>query len=303
MIYYRFKTFTTSYYFPKLNANQQFMYGLYSAYGGKLSRLYWHLFKKWRIIRTLTAVNEKFLDFPYQQIKEIDNTDCLMSFSMGSPGVEQKISILGYSNQGHSPFFAKFSQKPVAKELTKNEISIYQMLKNTQLTPQLLDCKSNEAYVYLKAEYIKGERPKSKKVTPEILKLCLTLKEYHLTAARSDNNGLQLALSHGDFCPWNILMYENQMKLIDWEAAKERPLGFDLFTYICQVSLLFNPEDELLQVINKHSALIKQYFTTCGVEDYLPYLKSFAKEKASYEKSKGNNKLFDKYHRLEVIIS
>lgn len=184
MTYFRFKTFTTSYYFPKLNTDQQYMYGLYSAYGGKLSKLYWSWFKKYSIVRALTAVNEDKLPFHYQQIKEADGTDCLMSFNMGSPGVEQKISILGYDNQNHTPFFAKFSQKPIAKKLTINEIDIYKTLKSTQLTPKLLDYKINENYVYLKAEYIKGERPKSKKVTSEILTLCLKLKNYHLTTKK-----------------------------------------------------------------------------------------------------------------------
>lgn len=303
MTFYRFKTFTTSYYFPKLNAEQQYMYGLYSAYGGRLSKLYWKLFRKSEIVRRLTIAKEKNLEFPYKQIKEADGTDCLMSFNMGSPGVEQKISILGYDNQKCSPFFAKFSQKPMAKELTQNEIGIYKILKNTQLTPHLLNCKVCDEYVYLKAEYVKGERPKSKEVTQEILRLCLELKDYHLTTKRSENNGLQLALSHGDFCPWNILMYEQQMKLIDWELAKDRPLGFDLFTYICQVSLLFKPEDELLQAIDRHNTLIKQYFTACRIIDYLPYLKAFATEKASYEKNKGNSKTFEKYHQLEIILS
>lgn len=279
------------------------MYGLYSAYGGRLSKLYWYLFKKWRIIRTLTVTSEQNLNFPYQLIKEVNGTDSLMSFNMGSPGVEQKISILGYDNQKHSPFFAKFSQKSAAKELTKNEIEIYKILKNTKLTPQLLNYKIREEYVFLKTEYIKGERFRNKIVTPEILELCLKLKDYHLTTMKSDNNGLQLALSHGDFCPWNILIYENQMKLIDWELAKDRPLGFDLFTYICQVSLLFNPEDELLQVIDKNNALIKKYFMDCKIDNYLPYLKAFSTEKASYEKSKGNNKAFEKYHQLEIILS
>ena len=303
MKYYLFKTFTTSYYFPRLDKEKQFMYGLYSAYGGRLSKLYWLLFKKYHFARMLTSVKEKNMPFPYYLIKQIDGNDSLMSFNMGSSGVEQKISILGFDNLSKCPFFAKFSRKPIARELTKHEITIYQILKETQLTPQLIDSKICEEYVYLKAEYIKGERPESKELTPEILSLCLELKNYHLTTERIDNNGLQLALSHGDFCPWNILMYENQTKLIDWELAKDRPLGFDLFTYICQVSLLFKPQEELLQVIDRHNSLIKQYFTVCGIMDYLPYLKYFATQKASYEKNKGNNKAFEKYHQLEIILS
>ena len=52
MIYFRFKTFTTSYYFPTLQTHQQYMYGLYSAYGSKLSKIYWNTFKKYNIVRT-----------------------------------------------------------------------------------------------------------------------------------------------------------------------------------------------------------------------------------------------------------
>lgn len=38
MKFYRFKTFTTSYYFPRLDAGHQYMYGLYSPYGGVFRR-------------------------------------------------------------------------------------------------------------------------------------------------------------------------------------------------------------------------------------------------------------------------
>lgn len=303
MNYFRFKTFTTSYYFPALQAHQQYMYGLYSAYGGKLSKIYWNLFKKCNIVRALTAIGEEKLPFPYQQIKEVDSTDCLMAFNMGSPGVEQKISILGYDNNTHAPFFAKFSQKTAAKNLTRNEIEIYHRLKDSSLTPQLLDYRIDPEYVYLKAEFVEGKRPETTELTLPIVKLCLQLKEYHLTPIHIDKHGLKIALAHGDFCPWNILIQKCHMKLIDWELAKDRPLGFDLFTYICQVSLLFTPNANLLQTIDRYSTLIEHYFTTCGIECYLPYLKAFATEKAFYEEGKGNHTAYAKYHQLATILS
>ena len=303
MVYFRFKTFTTSYYFPILQPHQQYMYGLYSAYGGKLSKIYWNLFKKYNIVRALTTISEAKLPFPYYLIKNIDGTNSLMAFNMGSPGIEQKISILGYDNSVHTPFFAKFSQKPEAKILNCNEIKIYQSLKNSFLTPQLLDYKIHPEYVYLKTEFVEGKRPKTTELTMPIVELCLQLKEYHLTTLQFDNQGLRIALSHGDFCPWNILIQDNRMKLIDWELAKDRPLGFDLFTYICQVSLLFAPNVELLQAIDNHSVLIKHYFTKCSIDNYLPYLKAFAIEKAIYEKSKSNQSTYFKYHQLATILS
>lgn len=155
MKYYRFKTFTTSYYFPHLDSSLQYMYGLYSPYGGRLSKIYWWLFKHSSVVRSLTSVNEKDLEFPYSKIKASDGNDTLMSFNMGSPSVEQKISILGYDKTLDIPFFAKFSEKPRAKKLTKNEIRIYRMLDGTGLTPKLLQSVDTDDYVYLKAEFIK----------------------------------------------------------------------------------------------------------------------------------------------------
>lgn len=299
MLYYRFKTFTTSYYFPRLSKEQKFMYGLYSAYGGKLSKIYWTLFKKYSLIRLFTSVSENKLPFPYSTIKECLGKESLLAFNMGSPGIEQKISILGYDCQNYSPFFAKFSQKEMAKVLTKNEIKIYTILKGTKLTPNLLSYQIKENYVCMKAEYIKGERPKTKEVNSEIVKLCLQLKEFHFDKQKGDNNLLISCLSHGDFCPWNILVSNGTMRLIDWELAEERPLGYDLFTYICQVAILFNPECDLLHIIDNNIKFIQEYFNHCGIKDYIPYLKAFAKEKATYEYNKKNTQIYNKYHKLE----
>lgn len=302
MRFYRFKTFTTSYYFPKLTKDKEYMYGLYSAYGGKLSKIYWHLFKRFPIVRILSSVSDKKLPLPYSVIKECLGENTLLAFNMGSPGVEQKISILGYDNEKNIPFFAKFSQKPAAKVLTKNEIKVYNLLKDSDLTPKLLDYRTADDYVCMKAEYVKGQRPDSKEINSDIVKLCLQLKDFHLENNMSQNDGLVYCLSHGDFCPWNILVDNGKLRLIDWELAKERPLGFDLFTYIYQVSILFNPEKDLLYVIDEKNDYIKEYFNTCGVNDYLPYLKAFAKEKAEYMHDKGYYNIYEKYRKLECEL-
>ena len=221
---------------------------------------------------------------------------------MGSPGVEQKISILGYDKTLDIPFFAKFSEKPRAKKLTKNEIRIYRMLDGTGLTPKLLQAVDTDDYVYLKAEFIKGSRPKSRKMTDEVLQLCLPLSKYHLTDKDVDENGLKMSLSHGDFCPWNVLVSEGTIRLIDWELATDRTLGYDLFTYICQVSILFEPDKDLLLAIDESMEYVKAYFSTLGISDYMPYLKAFAEQKWMYEESKENIKLSQKYKALYKLI-
>lgn len=302
MKYYRFKTFTTSYYFPHLDSSLQYMYGLYSPYGGRLSKIYWWLFQHSSVVRSLTSVNEKDLEFPYSKIKASDGNDTLMSFNMGSPGVEQKISILGYDKTLDIPFFAKFSEKPRAKKLTKNEIRIYRMLDGTGLTPKLLQAVDTDDYVYLKAEFIKGSRPKSRKMTDEVLQLCLPLSKYHLTDKNVDENGLKMSLSHGDFCPWNVLVSEGSIRLIDWELAADRTLGYDLFTYICQVAILFEPEKQLLLAIDDNMRFVKEYFYSFGITDYKPYLKAFAMQKWEYEVGKRNTRLSEKYKELANIL-
>ena len=302
MKYFRFKTFTTSYYFPKLSSTFLYMYGLYSPYGGILSKIYWSLFRNIRLVRLLSSVDESKLDFPYKKIKAADGNDTLMSFNMGSPGVEQKISILGFDETLNIPFFAKFSEKPRAKKLTKNEIRIYRMLDGTGLTPKLLQSVDTDDYVYLKAEFIKGSRPKSRKMTDDILQLCLPLREYHLTDKYVDENGLKMSLSHGDFCPWNVLVSDGAIRLIDWELAADRTLGYDLFTYICQVSILFEPDKDLLLAIDESMEYVKAYFSTLGISDYKPYLKAFAEQKWVYEESKENIKLSQKYKALYKLI-
>lgn len=302
MKFYRFKTFTTSYYFPALTRQQRYMYGLYSTYGGWLSRMYWTLFRKCGLIRRFTTVNEKRLPFPYYTIRKADGTNSLMSFNMGSPGVEQKISILGYDNDTQKPFFAKFSQKPAARILTENEIRVYRALNGTMLTPKLLECSHGDDYDYLKAEYISGTRPKTFNLTDDIVELCIVLAKYHLTEKRKNSYGLIMCLSHGDFCPWNILVSDAGLRLIDWELADDRPLGFDLFTYICQVSALFKPERAILQSINDTDRIIKRYFAIFGITDYQPYLRAFAIEKTEYERSKNNSRLLTKYKELLSTI-
>lgn len=88
----------------------------------------------------------------------------------------------------------------------------------------------------------------------------------------------------------------------DWELATDRTLGYDLFTYICQVSILFEPDKDLLLAIDESMEYVKAYFSTLGISDYKPYLKAFAEQKWVYEESKENIKLSQKYKALYKLI-
>ena len=286
---YRFRTYTTSYYFPTTTKETIFFYGLYSPFGGLLSKIYWFLFKNISIVRCLSVVDTENVDFPYKAIMDIDGTNPVLSFNLGSPGIEQKISILGWNKKEKLPFFAKYSQKPRAIELTKNEITVYKLLSDTGLVPRLLKEEIGNEYAFIKTEYVRGKRVQNLDLTREIMQLSLLLKDYHLTAIQTDKNGLKLALSHGDFCPWNMLEYKGELKLIDWELAADRTLGYDIFTYIVQTSSLLYPNKSLKKAINEYEDMIKEYFYLLDVENYRPYLHNFIRERIAYERSKDNH--------------
>ncbi len=297
MKYSCFKTFTTSYYFHSaISYESKFMFGLYTPYGGLLSKLYWWLFQNSSLVRRMTAIEEKDLPFSYEKIKRIEGMDSYMSFNLGSPGVEQKISILGYDYHMQKRFFAKYSEKPAALQLTKNEIAVYQLLAETGLTPRLLKTRIAEDYVYMKTEFVSGHRPESSQLSDEIVNLCISLASYHL---KDNYNGdLKHCLSHGDFCPWNMLCLEDKVRLIDWELAEERPLGYDLFTFICQVSALFESKTPLVHQLERNKKWIDKYFHCFGISDITPYLKSFLEEKIDRERQKGNTVLLNSYLNL-----
>lgn len=303
MKYYHFRTFTTSYYFPTLNKDRQYLYGLYSAYGGKLSRWYWWLFRKNGVVRSLHRVDEKELDFPYTLIRETEGHHSLMAFNMGSPGKEQKISILGYDAERKEPFFAKFAQKEAAKALSRNEIAVLQKLADTGLSPALITYKITPDFVFLKTEYVNGKRPVTIRLTPEVMTICIRLLQYRLTPQLTNPEGLRISLSHGDFCPWNLLEHENKLRLIDWEMADDRPLGYDLFTYIFQTAFLFS-DKETEAILKENRPFIEDYFSQVGVDNYIPYLKAFSEIKSAYEQQKDKTSdSYKKYRKLSYFLT
>jgi hypothetical protein len=113
--------------------------------------------------------------------------------------------------------------------------------------------------------------------------------------------GLQVSMSHGDFCPWNFLKHEDILSLIDWEMAAIRPLGYDLFTYIFQPTFLFSTVhgNNLLKILDENISFVKMYFSAFGIESFLPYLRNFVHIKIDYEREKDNSiSLIEQYNNL-----
>lgn len=291
MKYYRFSTFTTSYYFPEIDAETTFLYGLYSAYGNKLSRWYWRKFQQSRFVRSLTSIKEERLHFPYIQIRDLCGSEAIMSFNMGSPGEAQKISMLGYIPSSQQPFFAKFSQKPEAMRLSKHEVEVLTLLQDTRLVPQLFDSKIGDDFVYLQTEYVQGHRPYDTLLNEQVVDYLIKLSSLHYpNSGKSDEAGLHTCLSHGDFCPWNMLVQsDGSLRMIDWEMADERIVGYDIFTWLLNVAGLVTGKIPLYHNIEKNRKHIMRYFNAMQINDYTPYLRVFVEQQIAILQQ--NNKL------------
>lgn len=299
MKYYRFSTFTTSYYFPEITEETQFLYGVYSPYGGKLSRYYWRKFRQSSVVRALTSVKERRLPFPYTFIRELIGADAILSFNMGSPGAGQKISILGYVPQTRKQFFAKFAQKPEAMRLSRHEIEVLQLLHGTNLVPALYDSKIGDNFVYLQTEYVQGHRPNDTLLNDKVVDLLIKLSSFHYPNDTQGLNGLQTCLSHGDFCPWNMLVQsDGLLRMIDWEMADEQIVGYDIFTWLLNVAGLVTGKIPLYHIIEKNRKHLMRYFNALSISDYTPYLRCFAEQQMVIIKQHDKKHMLAKYQEL-----
>ncbi len=278
---YRFRTFRTSYYFPNRNLETDFLYSIYHPYGGRLSKVYWWLFRHFYIVRLLNLVVNANHRFPHSHITSLMPSGTIASFNMGTPGKEQKISILGLEPCGRR-FFAKYSTRPRPIQMSLNEIKVLKALDGTGLAPTLFDYKTESEYVFFRTSYVDGTPLTDIGISDRITDLAISLSSYHIECLKS-NDGLKYCLSHGDFTPWNMLIVNNKYQLIDWELAAERPLGYDLFLYISH----FIDGKCLKDVYENAKKHIERYFAFHQIKEWQPYLMAFAKIKASSEYEKG----------------
>jgi len=295
MIFYRFKTRTTSYFFPRLVKENRFVYSLYGSYCGLVGKLYWWLFRHCSLVRGFSKVDSSVVE-DYQLLQNLLGSDSVFGINYGTPSPDQKKSILGVDARGKR-FFAKLASKENAKKLSSNEIFVYQKLAGSGLVPALFDSKVTDEYVFLKTECVEGDHIHGQVAEESVLKILLQLSSCHY-ASGSNQDDLRTCFSHGDFCPWNMLECDGVLKIIDWEMAGERHLGHDLFTYIFQTSFLLKKEESLENVMQKNRTLIDSYFESAGVNDWEPYLKDFALLKIEEFTRKQNSYMLARYKEV-----
>lgn len=295
---YKFHTFRTDYYFPDNVKGGEFLYGLYHPYNRYPLRLlavkvYWWLYRHFKMIRKRNLVINADNYFPYSMIVSMCPQGSILSFNMGTPGPEQKISLLGLTPNGER-FFAKYSTKDGAKALSRNEIKVLSMLKDSGLAPELYDYNEKSDYVFFRTSCVEGANPKEISLDSNILDLAIRIGKYGVR-----DGELKTCLSHGDFTPWNVIVTSSgEYRMIDWEMADERELGYDVFTYVTHVGALLSPDVSALDLISASKSILDKYFSVFGIDDWKLYMKAFAKRRIKYETNKGNLSNAQKYECL-----
>lgn len=212
-------------------------------------------------------------EFPYSKIMEMMPQGSVVSFNMGTPGEEQKISMLGIEANGNR-FFSKYSEKIEAMVLSRHEIKMLESLKSQDIAPKLYDYCEDEGFVFFRTSCIEGRTLHNLRLNEGITDLAIRISQLSVMS-KNVNEGLEMAFSHGDFTPWNILQNRNEYKIIDWEKAQYRTLGFDIFFFLYQIHKIFNHDKSLENVIEENECFITRYFNTFGIDDRNPYMKAF----------------------------
>ncbi|MCJ8009135.1 phosphotransferase [Lederbergia wuyishanensis] len=79
---------------------------------------------------------------------------------------------------------------------------------------------------------------------------------YHNLIEKNKKTYIYLTLTHGDLHAWNILIYSNNSKVIDWDTVKERSLLHDFYYLLIHKMLGRGIDKKFLIELNKLESII-----------------------------------------------
>lgn len=292
--HYFFPPNKPQFYFPKENFKSFSSY--YTPYSVK-SKLFWYLFKNSSLIRGFFTIKEEYIPLQTYRIKTLlDLKNSTLFYNLGTTGPEQKATIIADNKKEKR--FLKFAQNKLAIELVNNEIkTLLELQENGYLnTAKLIAYQSNKDFSFLMTDVISGKKYNTTKLNDEVFNYLIKLAKIKPLL----DTEIKETFSHGDFCPWNMLIdfKTKKLVLIDWEMGGYKPLGYDLFTYIFQTNFLLNPNKNCNILIKENQTYINNYFKMFQIKEWHDYLTKFAEIKAGDETSKKNSPLLVKYNEL-----
>jgi hypothetical protein len=295
MSYFYFKPGNPQYFFPENFKDHPFFLSFFQPYTQK-AKVVWWLWQNFSSFRKLFVIEniEKYIPESLIRSELVGNP--ILAFNMGSPGPEQKITALGFQN--NSLFFLKFGQGDIARINVLNEAKILNQLEHLDFVPRVLEVIENKEFTLLKTTVLTAARFAEIRLNEEVVTNLIRINTFQVETRVNFNNSTRTVFSHGDYCPWNLLILDGDLKVFDWEMAGNYPLGYDLFTFIFQTSFLLYPKITINQLITENDHFIAIYFTAFNIKDWKQYLVDFALIKYQLESKKNNVRLIPKYKDL-----
>lgn len=299
MHYYYFNPFSKQYYFPDGFENYPIFNSFYQPYTFS-ARLMWFCWRSLGMFRGLFLENRAEKILPIDHIKRYTPASAIMAFNRGTPGKEQKITILGVDQITKKEFFIKYAESSSARKNVINEGNILVQLNHLEFVPKLLLSISEPEYALISTTVLKGQQVVHQQVMQLLIDILLELTKEKIEGGMKHKMEVKCCFAHGDFCPWNMMIEEGKLKIFDWEMAGNYPLGYDLFTYIFQTSFLISPNKSIEQLLKQNKTAIGTYFNSFNIDCWEIYLIAFAGIKLKLETEKQNKRLMTPYQLLKL---
>lgn len=302
MRYYYFNPLSRKCYFPVGFQKYPLFDTFYQPYKFSASVL-WKLWKNLSLFRFIFSTDEPEKVLPIEKIKQYVSPDSILAFNLGTLGVEQKITVLGIDKFTQDSFFIKYATSEIACKNVSNEGLVLEQLSHLSFVPRLyLNSKENNEYSLIKTSVLNGKKILQRPVDSQTLEILYCLAQQEIKSCRDYSSGLKSSFAHGDFCPWNMLINDGNLKIYDWELAGQYPLGYDLFSYLFQYEFLVDEKMRFEYILAINYKVIQEYFQHFEILDWMPYLKEFARLKYMFEKEKNNYDLIDSYLQLKEYL-
>jgi hypothetical protein len=303
MRYYYFNPFSKQYYFPVGFRNYPIFTTFYQPYKAS-AKLMWKIWQTSSIFRKLFSTNKPEKVLPIEHIRKYVTPCSILTFNLGTKGIEQKISILGVERTTNAAFYIKYATSDIACRNVCNEGIVLQQLSHLSFVPKLqLNVHKENQFTLIKTTVLKGEKMKRQRIDQQMLTILFTLSRQKIDSCRNYSSEMRSCFSHGDFCPWNMLVNDGKIEVFDWELAGEYPLGYDLFMYIFQFEFLVNEMNRFDLMLNQNADVIQQYFQHFEIVNWTPYLQEFSMLKYKLESEKRNSDLIESYLKLNEFAN
>ena len=300
MPYFYLHPFKPQYFFQEESLKDSWLLKLFQPYSCK-GRVSWWLFRRVSAYRVFFSRTDISDFIPEVKIRSLVGERAVLAFNLGTPGPSQKLTCLGRDKGSY--FFCKISSTPQAKDLLRNEAAVLKKLSSLDFVPKVQVFVEDGNLLFLKTNVLEGERIGSMDLNKELLSCLLKISKAQRTSSKSRIDSHRYVFAHGDFCPWNMLSDGGTIRVYDWEMTGYFPIGYDLFTFIFQPSMLIKNHVDYHKIVERNYGFVVLYFNQFNVSDWNSYLVHYCRIKLSQTDVGENPRLLFNFQKLLKFAS